>query len=231
MLTDTRVRGVKSTQRPQKLTDARGLYLLVTPSGGRYWRFDYSFNGKRKTLAFGVYPDVRIGKARERHYEARQQLAEGIDPGVVQQCRQPGFRGRSPCMVGSLAHGAERALCGLCHRPTRSGCVPADRLAAAFRNWPLQTFAMWRGRSSGAVPRRSPGGSCRTAARSCATPWRTIWPSATPCRGYQAGRYPEAPQEAQLSARRLPRSCRSSCTLSMAMQAVSTRAWRCNSWR
>lgn len=85
MLTDTRVRGVKSTRRPQKLTDARGLYLLVTPSGGKYWRYDYSFNGKRKTLAFGVYPDVGLGKARERHHGARQQLAEGIDPGVVQQ--------------------------------------------------------------------------------------------------------------------------------------------------
>jgi Arm DNA-binding domain len=77
MLTDTRVRSVKPTQRPQKLTDARGLYLLVTPSGGKYWRYDYSFNGKRKTLAFGVYPDVGLGKARERHYGARQQLAEG----------------------------------------------------------------------------------------------------------------------------------------------------------
>lgn len=85
MLTDTRVRAVKSTQRPQKLTDARGLYLLVTPSGGKYWRYDYSFNGKRKTLAFGVYPDVGLGKARECHHGARQQLAEGIDPGVVQQ--------------------------------------------------------------------------------------------------------------------------------------------------
>jgi integrase len=85
MLTDTRVRSAKPTQRPQKLTDSRGLYLLVTPSGGKYWRYDYSFNSKRKTLAFGVYPDVGLGKARERHYEARHQLAEGIDPGMVQQ--------------------------------------------------------------------------------------------------------------------------------------------------
>jgi integrase len=85
MLTDTRARGAKPSDRPQKLTDARGLYLLVTPGGGKYWRYDYSFNSKRKTLAFGVYPDVGLGKARERHYEARQQLAEGIDPGVVQQ--------------------------------------------------------------------------------------------------------------------------------------------------
>jgi len=51
MLTDTRVRSAKPTQLPQKLTDSRGLYLLVAPSGGKYWRYDYSFNGKRKTLA------------------------------------------------------------------------------------------------------------------------------------------------------------------------------------
>src|SRR5690348_6723250 len=91
MLTDTRVRSAKTTERPQKLTDARGLYLLVTPSGGKYWRYDYSFNGRRKTLAFGVYPDVGLGRARERHHEARQQLAEGIDPGVVQQSANRNF--------------------------------------------------------------------------------------------------------------------------------------------
>lgn len=47
MLTDTRVRSTKPSERPQKLTDARGLYLLVMPSGGKYWRYDYSFMGKR----------------------------------------------------------------------------------------------------------------------------------------------------------------------------------------
>jgi integrase len=93
MLTDTRVRSAKPTQRPQKLTDARGLYLLVAPSGGKYWRYDYSFNGRRKTLAFGVYPDVGLGKARERHHEARQQLAEGVDPGEVVQSYKQDFEG------------------------------------------------------------------------------------------------------------------------------------------
>lgn len=91
MLTDTRVRSVKPTQCPQKLTDAWGLYLLVTPSGGKYWRYDYSFKGKRKTLAFGVFPDVGLGKARKRLYGARQQLAGGTDPGVVQQSANQDF--------------------------------------------------------------------------------------------------------------------------------------------
>lgn len=85
MLTDTRIRSAKSSERPQKLTDARGLYLLVTPGGGKYWRYDYSFQNKRRTLAFGVYPDVGLGRASERHHEARQLLAEGVDPGAAKQ--------------------------------------------------------------------------------------------------------------------------------------------------
>ncbi|MFO1502433.1 MAG: tyrosine-type recombinase/integrase [Steroidobacteraceae bacterium] len=80
MLTDIQVRSAKAADRPRKLFDARGLYLQVTPNGGRYWRFDYAFNGKRKTLALGVYPDVPLVRARARHQEARDQLAQGQDP-------------------------------------------------------------------------------------------------------------------------------------------------------
>jgi integrase len=80
MLTDSQVRGAKPSERPRKLFDGRGLYLYVTPNGGRYWRFNYEFNGKHKTLALGVYPDVTLGRARERHQEARRRLVDGIDP-------------------------------------------------------------------------------------------------------------------------------------------------------
>jgi hypothetical protein len=58
MLTDIQVRSAKPAERSRKLFDSRGLYLHVMPNGGRYWRFDYSFEGKRKTLALGTYPDV-----------------------------------------------------------------------------------------------------------------------------------------------------------------------------
>ena len=85
MLTDTQVRSARPSARPQKLADTRGLYLLVTPGGGKYWRQDYTFNGKRRTLAFGIYPNVSLGKARQRHHEARQLLANGVDPGAVKQ--------------------------------------------------------------------------------------------------------------------------------------------------
>jgi integrase len=80
-LTDTATRNAKPRERAYKLADERGLYLLVN-GAGKYWRFDYRFGGKRKTLAVGVYPDVTLGKARERRDEARKKLADGIDPGL-----------------------------------------------------------------------------------------------------------------------------------------------------
>jgi integrase len=79
MLTDTTVRQARTKDKPYKLHDERGLYLLVN-SSGRYWRYDYRFAGKRKTAALGVYPDVTLKKARERRDEARRQVADGIDP-------------------------------------------------------------------------------------------------------------------------------------------------------
>lgn len=63
-----------------KLTDGQGLHLLVT-AAGKYWRLNYRFNGKQKTLALGVYPAVTLAKARKRRDEARELLADGIDPG------------------------------------------------------------------------------------------------------------------------------------------------------
>lgn len=85
MLTDTQIRNAKPSDRPRKLFDTRGLYLHVMPNGGRYWRFNYRFNGKYKTLALGVYPDVPLAKARARLQEARQQLDDGIDPSAEKQ--------------------------------------------------------------------------------------------------------------------------------------------------
>ncbi|WP_426211837.1 tyrosine-type recombinase/integrase [Massilia sp. TWP1-3-3] len=63
-----------------KLTDGQGLHLLVTASG-KYWRLNYRFDGKQKTLALGVYPAVSLAKARKRRDDARELLADGIDPG------------------------------------------------------------------------------------------------------------------------------------------------------
>ena len=69
----------KNKKKAYKITDGRGLYLLVTQSG-KYWRYNFRFAGKQKTLSLGVYPDVVLGNARKAHQQAREQLAEGIDP-------------------------------------------------------------------------------------------------------------------------------------------------------
>jgi DDE superfamily endonuclease/Arm domain-containing DNA-binding protein len=65
---------------PRKHSHGRGLYLLVMPKGGRHWRYKYRYNGKHKTLALGVFPDVPVDRARARLQAARQLLAAGIDP-------------------------------------------------------------------------------------------------------------------------------------------------------
>jgi transposase-like protein len=64
----------------RKIVDGRGLYLLLTPIGGRYWRYNYRFEGKHKTLALGVHPDISLEKATARHQIARTILANGADP-------------------------------------------------------------------------------------------------------------------------------------------------------
>jgi|SRR5882672_9312362 len=61
------------------------LYLLVMPSGSRYWRFNYRFDGKHKTLALGVHPDVSLEKASARHQVARSLLADGVDPSIQER--------------------------------------------------------------------------------------------------------------------------------------------------
>lgn len=85
-LTDTFIKNVKSAGSPagEKYTDGQGLYLLVKASG-KYWRMNYRFDGKQKTLALGVYPDVSLLKARDRRSKARKLLADGIDPSSAKQ--------------------------------------------------------------------------------------------------------------------------------------------------
>jgi integrase len=80
-LTDTAVRNAKPAKKTAKLFDERGLYLEVSPAGGKWWRHKYRFEGKEKRLSLGVYPDVGLKEARERRDAARQLLARGVDPG------------------------------------------------------------------------------------------------------------------------------------------------------
>lgn len=79
-LTDVAIRQTKPGTKPKKLSDGGGLYLLVTPSDSRYWRWKFRFADKEKLLALGVYPDVGLAQARKEHQKARELLASGIDP-------------------------------------------------------------------------------------------------------------------------------------------------------
>lgn len=80
-LTDPAVRNAKPSDKPRKLADEKGLFLLITPSGGKWWRLKYRFGGKEKLLSLGVYPDVGLKEARDKRDQARKQLADGVDPG------------------------------------------------------------------------------------------------------------------------------------------------------
>lgn len=79
------VDAAKPREKAYKLADGAGLYLEVVPSGSRYWRMKYRFNGKEKRMAFGVYPAVSLAQARALRDEAKKKLAEGIDPSFAKK--------------------------------------------------------------------------------------------------------------------------------------------------
>jgi hypothetical protein len=83
MLTESEVRAIKRVRYSRKFSDGGGLYLLVTPTGGRSWRYAYRFARKYKTLSLGTYPEITLEWARSRHEFARNLLAHGLDPSAL----------------------------------------------------------------------------------------------------------------------------------------------------
>jgi Arm DNA-binding domain len=83
MLTETELQAIKPLRYARKISDGGGLYLLVTPTGGRCWRYAYRFGQKQKLLALGTYPEVPLQRARIRHEFARTLLAHGLDPSAL----------------------------------------------------------------------------------------------------------------------------------------------------
>ncbi|MDO4879299.1 MAG: Arm DNA-binding domain-containing protein [Neisseria sp.] len=84
-LNDRQIRNAKPAEKSYKLNDGKGLYLYINTSGGKLWRFDFSYNGKRKTLSIGKYPTVSLVEARQAAENARRMLAAGQDPGEAKQ--------------------------------------------------------------------------------------------------------------------------------------------------
>lgn len=87
-LSDTAIRAAKPKEKTYLMTDGEGMYLEITPSGGKWWRFKYRFDGKQKRISLGTYPDTGLKEAREKRQEARRQLAAGIDPGESRKAQK-----------------------------------------------------------------------------------------------------------------------------------------------
>lgn len=94
-LTDTAIKNTKPSSKPVRLFDGGGLYLEVSPAGGKLWRLKYRFDTREKRLSLGVYPEVSLKNARERRDEARKLLANGIDPGEAKKAIKQAREGRS----------------------------------------------------------------------------------------------------------------------------------------
>src|SRR3569832_1324217 len=88
ILTELRIRSAKAAEKPYKLFDERGLFMLVTRAGGRLWRFKYYLGGVEKLLTLGTYPDVSLKRAREKRDDARRAVADGIDPGAKRRAER-----------------------------------------------------------------------------------------------------------------------------------------------
>ncbi|MDA3858351.1 MAG: integrase arm-type DNA-binding domain-containing protein [Roseovarius sp.] len=87
-LTDPAIKAKKPASKAFKFYDEKGLYLLIQPSGGKWWRFDYRFDGKRKTLSMGTYPEVNLKQARTYRDEARKLVANGTDPAELRKAEK-----------------------------------------------------------------------------------------------------------------------------------------------
>ena len=79
-LTDIIIKNAKAKDKQYKLTDERGLRLVVHPNGSKYWQMKYRHLGKEKTLSFGTYPEISLKEARNKRDDARKQISESLDP-------------------------------------------------------------------------------------------------------------------------------------------------------
>jgi len=104
-LTDVRVRALKPEAKPRKYADGGGLYVLVTPAGGKLWRWKYRYGGRERGLAFGSYPNVSLAKARQLRDEARVALADGRDPAADRRAEKAAAKRAAVDTFESVARG------------------------------------------------------------------------------------------------------------------------------
>jgi hypothetical protein len=128
-LTDTALRNAKPGGKPVRLFDGGGLYLEFSPTGGKWWRLKYRFDGREKRLSLGVYPEVSLKNARDRRDASRKLLADGIDPSenrkamksaladkmansfeVVAGSGSPSIPQRGPLIIATASSGVSNAI-------------------------------------------------------------------------------------------------------------------------
>ena len=84
-LTDRKILNAKSKDKQYKIFDGKGLFVLIHPNGSKYFRWEYKYEGKRKTLALGIYPETTLRHARDERLKARKLVHEGSDPVKVRR--------------------------------------------------------------------------------------------------------------------------------------------------
>jgi Arm DNA-binding domain len=102
-LTDLKIQSIKGTGKPQKVADAEGMYLFVSASGSKAWRFDYGYGGKRFTYTIGKYPQVGLAAARAKRAELKAQLLSGLNPTIEKRTQKILAKSNVADTFGSVA--------------------------------------------------------------------------------------------------------------------------------
>jgi integrase len=127
-LTDIAIRNAKAGAKPVKLTDGGGMFLLITPAGGKLWRLKYRVEGREKLLAIGAYPEIGLGEARRRREEARELIALGKDPSREKQRDKVRARIQAADTFGAIC--AE--YCEKRRRDGQKGWAPATAVRSEY---------------------------------------------------------------------------------------------------
>lgn len=161
MLTDTKIRIAKPRVKPYKLSDQGGLYLFVSSTGGKSWRYDYRLAGKREGLTIGRYPETTLSEARKRHAEARRQAEKGASPALQKQqakrlkseAQANTFRAIADKWYAELVPHRSRAWRTLNHRWLAKEVYPAIGSMDAKGVTPADVLAIIRGMEARGIAR------------------------------------------------------------------------------
>lgn len=120
-LTDAKIRTIKPTEKPQKLFDGGGLFLLITPTGGKLWQLKYRFGSIEKLLAIGAYPQISLAEARQKRDQASALMLNGVDPGDTKKAQKAAGNQEAETFEGSIDPEIISSL--ICQKSLGSFCL------------------------------------------------------------------------------------------------------------